>query len=295
MLIWPAVALGWVVSLYQRGKASLKRVNRILETQPTVRDETGKLHAGEMRGRIEFSNLCFSYNGAEVLKGINFTIEPGRTIGLVGRTGSGKTTLVSLLGRMYPVPRGQLFIDGVDINDWELSALRRQISFATQEPFLFSASIGDNIRFGADSATDEAIETAATIAALTRDVRTFPDGFGAMIGERGITLSGGQKQRTAIARAIVAAPAVLVLDDATSSVDTETEAEINRNLASVLEGRTSIIISHRISSVKQADRILYLEDGRIIEQGSHDELVQLGGHYADLHRSQLLAEQLDKL
>lgn len=295
MLIWPAVALGWVVSLYQRGKASLERINRILETKSAVRDETGKLHAGEMRGRIEFSNLCFSYNGTEVLKGINLTIEAGQTIGLVGRTGSGKTTLVSLLGRMYPVPRGQLFIDGVDINDWELSALRRQISFATQEPFLFSASIGDNIRFGADSATDEAIETAATTAALTRDVRTFPDGFGTMIGERGITLSGGQKQRTAIARAIVAAPAVLVLDDATSSVDTETEDEINRSLATVLEGRTSIIISHRISSVKQADRILYLEDGRIIEQGSHDELVQLGGHYADLHRSQLLAEQLDKL
>ena len=295
MLIWPAVALGWVVSLYQRGKASLERVNRILETQPAVRDETGQLHAGEMRGRIEFSNLCFSYNGTEVLKGINLTIEPGQTIGLVGRTGSGKTTLVSLLGRLYPVPRGQLFIDGVDINDWELSALRRQISFATQEPFLFSDSIGDNIRLGADSASDEAIETAATIAALTRDVRTFPDGFGTMIGERGITLSGGQKQRTAIARAIVAAPAVLVLDDATSSVDTETEAEINRSLATVLEGRTSIIISHRISSVKQADRILYLEDGRIIEQGSHDELVQLGGPYANLYRSQLLAEQLDKL
>ena len=295
MLIWPAVALGWVVSLYQRGKASLERINRLLQTEPIIRDESGELHGGAMEGRIQFVDLSFGYNGAEVLKGINLTIEPGRTIGLVGRTGSGKTTLVSLLARLYPVPRGHLFVDGVDINDWELSALRRQISFVTQEPFLFSDSVGDNIRFGAVDATDENIESAAITAALRRDVDDFPDGFATMIGERGITLSGGQKQRTAIARAVIADPAVLILDDATSSVDTETEEEINRRLATILAGRTSIIISHRVSSVKQADRILYLEDGRIVEQGAHDELVRLDGRYAELHRAQLLAEELEKL
>jgi ATP-binding cassette subfamily B protein len=295
MLIWPAVALGWVVSLYQRGKASLERINRILRTDPVVRNESKQLHSGAMKGRIEFLDLSFSYGGSEVLKGINLTIEPGRTIGLVGRTGSGKTTLVSLLARLYPVPRGHLFIDGVDINDWELGALRRQISFATQEPFLFSDSVGDNIRLGAVEANDEEVESAVVTAALRRDLDDFPEGLATMIGERGITLSGGQKQRTAIARAIIADPAVLILDDATSSVDTETEDEINRRLGSVLAGRTSIIISHRVSSVKRADRILYLENGGIVEQGTHDELIQLDGYYAELHRAQLLAEELEKL
>jgi len=295
MLIWPAIALGWVVSLYQRGKASLIRINRILDTEPVIRDESEKLHTGAMKGRIEFLDLSFSYNGAPVLKGINLTIEPGQTIGLVGRTGSGKTTLVSLLARLYPVPRGRIFIDGVDVNDWELASLRRQISFATQEPFLFSDSISENIRFGAvDTGSDE-IESAAVAAALKSDVDDFPDGFETMVGERGITLSGGQKQRAAIARAIIADPAVLVLDDATSSVDTETEDEINRRLAEVLKGRTSIVISHRVSSVRQADRILYLEAGRVVEQGTHNELVRLGGRYAELHRAQQLAKELERL
>ncbi|MDH3890319.1 MAG: ABC transporter ATP-binding protein/permease [candidate division Zixibacteria bacterium] len=295
MLIWPAVALGWVVSLYQRGKASLQRINRILHTEPDIKQSADKLHAEKMRGHIAFRALDFKYNGTRVLRGIELTIEPGQTIGLVGRTGSGKTTLVSLLAHLYPIDRGQLFIDGVDINDWDLSALRRQIGFATQEPFLFSDSLGDNIRFGVTGATDESVEQAASTAALTKDVDTFADRFSTIIGERGITLSGGQKQRTAIARAILTDPAVLVLDDATSSVDTETEDEINQRISSVLAGRTSIIISHRVSSVKGADRILYLEDGRIVEQGPHEELIALGGRYHDLHRSQLLAEQLENL
>lgn len=295
LLIWPAVALGWVVSLYQRGKASLERINRILKTEPEIKNETNDLHSEKMRGHIEFRDLTFGYNGVRVLRGINLTIEPGQTIGLVGRTGSGKTTLVSLLAHLYPIESGQLFIDGIDINDWDLFALRRQIGFATQEPFLFSDSIADNIRFGVTDASDEAVEQAAATAALTKDVDSFAERFATLIGERGITLSGGQKQRTAIARAILTDPAVLVLDDATSSVDTETEEEINQRISSVLAGRTSIIISHRVSSVKNADRILYLEEGRIVEQGSHEELIILGGRYHDLHRSQLLAQQLEDL
>ena len=295
MLMWPAVALGWVVSLYQRGKASLERINRILNTEPEIQNGTDDLHAEKMHGRIEFRNLIFGYNDTKVLNGINLVIEPGQSIGLVGRTGSGKTTLVSLLAHLYPIDRGQLFIDEIDINYWDLSTLRRQIGFSTQEPFLFSDSIADNIRFGVTGASDELVEQAAATADLTKDVDTFAERFETIIGERGITLSGGQKQRTAIARAILTDPAVLVLDDATSSVDTETEEEINKQISSVLSGRTSIIISHRVSSVKRADRILYLEDGRIVEQGSHDEMIALGGRYHDLYRSQLLAQQLETL
>ncbi len=295
MLIWPAIALGWVVSLYQRGKASLERINKVLATEPEIVNGASGTYKEKMKGRIEFRDLNFQYNGTRVLHHINLVIEPGRSVGLVGRTGSGKTTLVSLLARLYPVERGQLFIDGVDINDWDIPTLRRQIGFATQEPFLFSESIADNIRFGVGDASDEIVREAAATAALSKDVENFTDGFETVVGERGITLSGGQKQRTAIARAILTDPAVLVLDDATSAVDTETEDEINRRISDVLKGRTSIIISHRVSSVKNTDLILYLEDGRIVEQGSHEELIVLGGRYHDLHRSQLLAAQLESL
>ena len=295
MLLWPMFALGWVVSLYQRGTASLDRINRILFTKPDVKNHDGKLYTGEMKGKIEFRNLRFKYNGNYVLDGINLTIEPGQTVGLVGMTGSGKTTLVSLLSRLYPVKRGQVFIDGTDINDWELKALRRRIGFATQEPFLFSDTVAENIRFGHGEAEMALVIAASETAALSKDIETFPDGYDTMIGERGITLSGGQKQRTAIARAILIEPAILILDDATSSVDTETEDEINERIKSVLKQRTAIIISHRISAVKEADVILYLQDGRIVEQGSHDQLLKLGGNYAELYRSQLLAMELEKL
>ncbi len=295
MLFWPAIALGWVVSLYQRGTVSLDRINRILAVEPAATKDDGQLHKGQMRGAIEFKNLSFSYDSHPILNGIDLTIEPGQTVGLMGLTGSGKSTLASLLVRLYPVARGHLFIDGVDINDWSLPALRRQIGFATQEPFLFSDTIDGNIRFGVDGAETEQVRSAARTAALSGDIELFSDGYDSLVGERGITLSGGQKQRTAIARAIMVEPAILILDDATSSVDTETEDEINERIKSVLKGRTSIIISHRVSSVKEADVILYLDQGRIAEKGSHDELLRLNGHYAELYRSQLLMEELERL
>lgn len=295
VITWPVIALGWVLSLYQRGSASLKRINNILHSQPDIDDGPGGGHAAPMKGKIEFNNLTFGYNGANVLDGINLTIEPGQTVGLIGLTGSGKTTLVSLLPRLYPVERGQLLIDGVDINDWSINSLRRQIGFATQEPFLFSDTVGNNILFGVDDHDREIMAAAADTSALSKDVEDFPDRWDTLVGERGITLSGGQKQRTAIARAIVVDPAILILDDATSAVDTETEHEINERIKKVLTNRTSIIISHRVSAVKEADTILYLHDGRIVEQGAHEALMKIDGKYAQLYRSQLLALELEQL
>lgn len=295
MLFWPAIAFGWVVSLYQRGTASLDRINTVLRTEPAIQDNGHDAHRGKIKGKIEFRNLSFSYEDSLVLNKIDLTIEAGETIGLVGMTGSGKTTLVSLLARLYPVARGKLFIDGIDINDWELNSLRNQIGFATQEPFLFSRNIAENVAFGAEMTELDEVTRAADTAALVKDIETFPNGYETMLGERGITLSGGQKQRTAIARALLVDPAILILDDATSSVDTETEDEINEKIKRVLAGRTAIIISHRVSSVKEADKILYLENGRIVEMGSHDELIAREGHYAELYRAQLMAQELEKL
>ncbi len=295
MLFWPAIALGWVVSLYQRGTASLDRINRILFTEPAIPVDKEGPHADKITGKIEFRNLCFKYEDTPVLKNINLTINSGQTVGLVGMTGSGKTTLVSLLARLYPVERGQLFIDDVDINDWDVKSLRKQIGFATQEPFLFSDTLGRNILFGCAGAQLSRVEPVARIAALDKDIDEFPERYKTVVGERGITLSGGQKQRTAIARAILVDPAILILDDATSSVDTETESEINERIKEVLANRTSIIISHRVASVKDVDVILYLEDGRIVEQGSHEELMNLNGRYTEVYRSQLIEQELDKL
>ncbi len=295
LLTWPVIAVGWVVSLYQRGTASLGRINRLLHTVPAVQDDGKVENPPPMSGKIEFRNLRFGYNGTNVLDGINLTIEPGQTVGLVGLTGSGKTTLVNLLARLHPVDRGQLFIDGIDINDWPLETLRSQIGFAPQEPFLFSNTIGSNIRFGRYDVADEVVEEASEIAALKKDVDEFPAGFDTIVGERGITLSGGQKQRTAIARAILVEPSILILDDATSAVDTETEHEISQRIKSVLAGRTSLVISHRVSSVKNADLIIYLQDGKIIEQGDHASLLAENGHYAELYRSQLLERELESL
>jgi len=295
MILWPMIAIGWVTSLYQRGKASLQRINRILFARPEVIDDDPSAYDKPLRGKIEFRDLNFGYNGHKVLEDISLTIEPGQTVGLVGKTGSGKTTLVSILVRLNRVDRGQVFIDDVDINDWGLPALRRQIGFATQEPFLFSDTIAGNIAFGRTTGDDEEIIRAAEIAALAKDVENFPRKYESIVGERGITLSGGQKQRAAIARAVLAKPRILIFDDVTSAVDTETEHEINERIKKVLEGRTSIIISHRVSSVKEADLILYLQDGRVAEQGSHDELLRRNGYYAELYRSQLLEMELEQL
>ncbi len=295
LLTWPVIAVGWVVSLYQRGTASLDRINRLLHTQPAVADNGSTAAVGPVKGRIEFRGLRFSYDSRPVLDGIDLVIEPGQTVGLLGLTGSGKTTLVNLLTRLHPVGRGMIYIDGLDINDWPLQHLRRHIGFATQEPFLFSNTIAENIRFGRPEADLDAVAKAGLMAALEKDVKDFPNGYETMVGERGITLSGGQKQRTAIARAILVNPTVLILDDATSAVDTETEHEINQRIKEVLAGRTSIIISHRVSSVKDADLIVCLADGRIIERGDHDALMARNGFYANLYRSQLLEKRLEAL
>ncbi len=295
MLFWPIMAGGWVVSLYQRGTASLDRINSVLFTPSIVKNDREKMHVAEMKGEIEFRNLIFAYDGQPILNGISLRIPAGKTVGIVGSVGSGKTTLVSLLPRLYPVTRGMLFIDGVDINDWDLGSLRSQIGFATQEPFLFSDSLRDNLRFGEADANEERVRAVADVAALSKDIEQFPNAFDTVVGERGITLSGGQKQRTAIGRALLPDPAIVVLDDATSAVDTETEDQINERMHAALKHRTTFIISHRVSSVKEADLIIYLEDGKIVEQGDHHQLIALDGNYAELYRSQLLAEEIEKL
>jgi len=295
MILWPMIAIGWVTSLYQQGSASLERINKVLQSQSDVKDTISSIYAMPMKGKIEFKNLLFRYGQEKVLDGINLKIEPGQTVGLVGMTGSGKTTLVSVLARLYPVEKGQIFIDDIDINDWQLKSLRKYIGYAPQEPFLFSDSIQANVGFGTEHLVMEEVISAADIAALAKDIEEFSDGYETLVGERGITLSGGQKQRTAIARAIITKPAILILDDTTSAVDTETEHLINVKIKQVLEKRTSIIISHRISSVKDADIIIYLHNGKIVEQGTHEELLAKNGFYAELHRAQLLEMELENL
>lgn len=292
---WPVIAVGWVVSLYQRGTASLDRINRVLRTPPEIENNKENLRTGKITGKIEFRKLSFSYNGQKILDEIDLKIEPGQTLGLIGLTGSGKTTLVNLISRLNDVPEGQLFIDDADINDWELKTLRSQIGFAPQEPFLFSDTIEGNIKFGRFDTNDETLYRASEISDLNKDIDSFPTKFKTIVGERGITLSGGQKQRTAIARAILIDPSILILDDVTSAVDTETEHEIQQRIETVLDGRTSIIISHRASSVKDADIIAYLENGKIVEQGRHAELMRFKGHYAELYHSQLLEQELEQL
>jgi len=295
MLMWPLLAIAWTVSLYQRGTASLDRINKILFTEPEIRNLSNESQRDRIHGKIEFRNLTFGYDDNTVLSDISLIVKPGQTLGIVGPTGSGKSTLVSLLARMYSIEPGQLFIDDIDINDWELSALRRQIGFVAQEPFLFSATVADNIRFGVDTCNFEQVEEIAEMAALAKDIDEFPDGYDTMVGERGITLSGGQKQRTAIARAVLTEPPILILDDATASVDTETEHEISVRLRARTSELTTLVVSHRISSVKDADLIIYLDNGRIVARGTHEQLLRLGGAYAGLYRSQLLAEEIESL
>ena len=293
-LIWPLIAIGYVVNLYQRGSASWKRMQAIMNVKPAIADALDVKQQPPIAGRIKIRNLTFHYHesGEPVLRDINLTIDEGQTVAFVGRTGSGKSTIANLIPRILEAPPDTVFIDDRPVAAYPLKQLREAIGYVPQETFLFSNSLAKNIAFGVEHAEPNQIEWAANVAGLDADVRDFPDGFDTLVGERGITLSGGQKQRTAIARAILREPKILILDDALSSVDTYTEEKILTQLRRVMRERTSIIVSHRISTVRDADLICVLDEGRIIERGTHAELLSLGGEYADLYERQLLEEEL---
>ncbi|MGA8343948.1 MAG: ABC transporter ATP-binding protein [Candidatus Sulfotelmatobacter sp.] len=290
-LTWPIIALGWVINIFQRGTASLIRINEIMHEQPKIQDAPGAQDR-EIAGDIELRGLNFGYDGKQVLHDVNLRVPAGSSLAIVGPTGSGKTTLVSLIPRIYDAEPGMVLIDGRPVRDYLVASLRRNIGFVPQETFLFSDRIRENIALGVDSATDQEIHDAADAANIAADIESFPEGYDTMVGERGITLSGGQKQRTAIARALIRNPKILILDDALSSVDTHTEDKILNHLRDVMRGRTTIFISHRVSTVRNADRIAVLYGGRIVELGTHDELLALNGYYCDLYNKQLLEEEL---
>lgn len=293
-LVWPMIALGWVINIFQRGMASMGRMHHIMSIEPSISDSDDTSGATEIEGEIEFRNLTFTYAGAArpALEDINLRIAPGETVAFIGAVGSGKSTLMNLVTRLLDAQPQQVLIDGRPIRGIPLEALRASIGYVPQETFLFSETIAENIAFGVEHATQEEIERAAVEAGIAEDVLEFPKGYETLVGERGITLSGGQKQRTAIARALIRRPKILILDDSLSSVDTYTEEKILAHLRRIMRGRTSLIVSHRVSTVKDADLIVVLEDGRIAERGTHDSLITRGGLYAELYEKQLLEEEL---
>ncbi len=318
VLIFPIIALGWVTNIFQRGAASMGRLMYILTAEPNIRDSAGigRKSAGAngnaaatdgaanetpIRGEIEFRHLTFAYPTAPgnppnepVLHDISLHVPAGSTLAIVGPTGSGKSTLAALIARLWEAPPGTVLIDGRPIQDYPVAELRRAIGYVPQDTFLFSETIRENIGFGVDNVLDEAVLEAAEIASISGEIQGFPDRFSTILGERGITLSGGQRQRTSLARAIARKPKILVLDDSLSSVDTATEERILSGLQSVMKERTTILVSHRVSTVKNADQIVVLRNGRIIERGTHDELLALGGYYADLYQKQLLEAELER-
>jgi ATP-binding cassette subfamily B multidrug efflux pump len=296
MLTWPVIALGWVINIFQRGMASMTRINEILTARSEISDEGLPAQSPDtIAGTIEFRHLNFAYNGVPVLKDINLTVPAGTSLAIVGPTGSGKTTLVSLIPRIYDAAPGAILIDGRPVREYSLETLRRNIGFVPQETFLFSDTVRENIAFGVEQASDQQVHEAAEAASIAADIEAFPEQFQTLVGERGITLSGGQKQRSAIARAIVRDPRILVLDDALASVDTYTEEKILNHLREVMQGRTTIFISHRVSTVRNADRIAVLHHGRIVESGTHDELIARNGYYTELYNKQLLEEELARV
>jgi len=311
-LTWPIIALGWVINIFQRGTASMSRIDEILQQKPSIADDATKITVApetEIRGEIEFRNLTFAYDrqsrpadgmlslrvepGSAVLHGVSLKVAAGTSLAIVGPTGSGKSTLVSLIPRILDAEAGEVLIDGRNIREYPLETLRRQIGYVPQETFLFSTTVRENIAFGVQNATTEQIEHAAAISRIAVDVDGFPEKYETMVGERGLTLSGGQKQRVAIARAVIREPRILILDDALASVDTHTEDEILNGLRQVMRGRTTILISHRVSTVRNADHIAVLVHGKIVEYGTHEELLARNGYYTSLHDKQLLEEELE--
>ena len=294
-LIWPIIAVGWVMNLLERGLASLRRLNTIFEARPEITDaEVPAAAPRSIRGEIEFRNLNFSYNGRPILRNVSLHIPAGKTVAVVGATGAGKSTLVGLIPRLYDAPPGTVLVDGAPVREIPLDFLRSSIGFVPQETFLFSETIRENIKFGTVIASDSDVERAAEISNVLPDIQGFPRGFETMVGERGLTLSGGQKQRTAISRAVIRDPRILILDDALSSVDTYTEERILRQLTDVMAGRTTLLISHRVSTIRYADEIVVLHDGTIAERGTHEDLLALNGHYAELYNKQLIEEALEQ-